>query len=121
MIHSSHRFHGHNSLKYVYHNGQTVRGPLTSMKYIVNTRRSTYRMSVVVSKKVNKSAVARNRIRRRLYEAARQHESQIVRPYDIVVTVFSDNVLGLSGAEVQRLVSAQLKQAGILSPSPAAA
>ncbi|MBI3337916.1 ribonuclease P protein component [Candidatus Saccharibacteria bacterium] len=88
MISRKHRFHGYGSLKYVYRHGQTVRGPLTSLKYTHNDRRQTYRLAIVVSKKVNKSAVTRNRIRRRLYEAVRQYESKIIEPYDLVITVF---------------------------------
>ena len=114
MISRSHRFHGYNSLRYVYQHGQTVRGPLTALKYVSNKRRSQYRLAVVVSKKVHKSAVTRNRIRRRLYEAFRAHESEITQPWDIVMTVFHEQVATLSSPELTRLVSAQLKQAGII-------
>lgn len=115
MIRKKHRFHGHNSLNYVYRNGQTVRGPLTAVKYALNTRRDTYRVAVVVSKKVHKSAVVRNRIRRRLYEQVRLISDQIVEPYDIVFTVFHDTIAELPSTEVTTLVHAQLKQAGILA------
>lgn len=113
MISKSHRFHGHNSLTYVYRHGQVVRGPLMALKYVTNDRRDAYRLSVVVSKKVAKSAVVRNRIRRRLYEAYRQSEDHIVKPYDMVVTVFSDVVQSLPADEVTQAVQAQLKQAGV--------
>lgn len=114
MISRTHRFHGHGSLRYVYQNGKTVRGPLISIKYIENSRRTKYRLAVVVSKKVNKSAVTRNRIRRRLYEAVRTHEAGIAKPYDIVMTVFHDKIAELPADELQRMVLAQLNQAGIL-------
>src|SRR5512141_2972574 len=104
MIASKHRFHGHNSLSYVYRNGRTVRGPLTAIKYVENNRRNTYRLSVVVSKKVSKSAVVRNRIRRRLYEAFRRHEQVIVAPTDMVVTVFSETVATIPAEELDTLV-----------------
>jgi ribonuclease P protein component len=67
-----------------------------------------------VSKKVSKSAVLRNRMRRRLYEAFRQHEAAFVTPYDMVVTVFHEQVATLPPDELTRLVAAQLRQAGIL-------
>jgi ribonuclease P protein component len=114
MINRAHRFHGHGSLRYVYQHGQTVRGPLTALKFIENSRRNQYRLAVVVSKKVSKSAVARNRIRRRLYEAVRSHEPQIAKPYDMVITVFHEQLAELKSAELQRLVRAQLRQAKIL-------
>lgn len=121
MINRTHRFHGHNSLRYVYQNGETVRGPLTALKYIENNRRTKYRLAVVVSKKVSKSAVKRNRIRRRLYEAVRLHSDQITKPYDMVITVFHEQLATMAGEELQRLAHVQLRQAGVLpakSPTP---
>lgn len=113
MITKNHRFHGHNSLRYVYQHGKTVRGPLCALKYVRNDRRTEYRLAVVVSKKVHKSAVVRNRIRRRVYEAFRLEQSRITEPYDIVVTVFNEQLATIPGNEVTRLVRAQLKQAHI--------
>lgn len=115
MIRRANRFHGYNSLNYVYRRGQTVRGPLCSLKYAHNERRQTYRAAVIVSKKVSKSAVVRNRIRRRVYEAIRGLETGITSPYDLVFTIFSDNVAALSHEDLVRAIRAQLKQAGVLS------
>lgn len=114
MITRKNRFHGYNSLRYVYQHGKTVRGPLCAMKFTPNDRRKDYRLAVVVSKKVHKSAVVRNRIRRRLYEAFRLESPAITGPYDIVVTVFNEQLATISGDEVKKLVHAQLKQAKII-------
>jgi ribonuclease P protein component len=114
MIGRPNRFHGYGSLRYTYQHGQTVRGPLCSIRFVQNDRRKTYRLSVVVSKKVSKSAVKRNRIRRRLYEAVRQHHDEITKPYDIVMTVFAEQVAELPASEVATMVKAQLKQAKII-------
>lgn len=114
MISRAHRFHGHGSLRYVYQHGQTVRGPLTALKFVENSRRTQYRVAAVVSKKVSKSAVKRNRIRRRLYEAVRGHEPQISKPYDMVITVFHEQLAALPADELMRLVRAQLRQAKII-------
>lgn len=92
MIGQKHRFHGHNSLRYVYSNGRTVRSQDMAIRYADNPRRKTYRCAVVVSKKVSKSAVTRNRIRRRIYELIRNYEDQIKGTPDIVVTVHNDTV-----------------------------
>jgi len=116
MISRAHRFHGYGSLRYVYQHGQIVRGPLCAIKYTQNDRRKTYRVAVVVSKKVNKSAVVRNRIRRKLYEAVRRQEARITAPFDIVITVFHEQMKELSGEEIDKLVYTQLKQAKILQP-----
>ena len=114
MISTRHRFHGYGSLKYTYRHGRTVRGPLCALRYVRNDRRTTYRLAVVVSRKVSKSAVVRNRIRRRLYETVRTFEAGIHEPYDLILTVFGENVAELPNHELERLVQAQLKQAGIL-------
>lgn len=98
----------------MYRKGNTVRGPLISLKYVQNARREQYRLAVVVSKKVHKSAVVRNRIRRRLYEAVRLLEDQITEPYDIVITVFHDGVATMPSDELKKMVFAQLKQAHII-------
>lgn len=115
MISRKHRFHGYGSLRYVYKNGKTVRGPLTSLKYVQNPRRDAYRLAVVVSKKVNKSAIVRNRIRRRLYEAVRLRAAEISLPYDMVISVFHEQVQDMPAEELARLVGAQLHQAGIIN------
>ena len=114
MIARKNRFHGYGSLKYVYKNGKVVRGPLCAIKFTPNTKRQEYRLAVVVSKKVHKSAVVRNRIRRRLYEAVRLQASDIHTPHDIVITVFYEQIASLPPEELATLVRAQLKQAHII-------
>lgn len=115
MIIKAHRFHGHASLRYVYRHGVTVRGAWFSVRYAENTKRSNYRAAVVVSKKVSKSAVVRNRIRRRVYEALRGFEDDIVRPYDIVLTIFSETVKDTKFEDLQKQLKRQLKEAGLLA------
>lgn len=115
MIAFKHRFHGHGSLRFVYQKGDSVRGQLLSIKYIINNRRTTYRVAVVVSKKISKSAVVRNRIRRRLYEIVRGYETDIQRPYDIVITVFSDQLATMDSNELKTALTSQLKRSGVIS------
>lgn len=114
MISRAHRFHGYGSLKSVYQRGDTVRGPVCSIKYLQNSRRNTYRAAVVVSKKVSKSAVVRNRIRRRVFEVIRHHENRISQPYDIVITVFHENIATMPHEELKTMIRTQLSQAGII-------
>jgi ribonuclease P protein component len=114
MLSRSHRFHGYNSLRHVYRQGATTRGPLFAVKSVPNPRRDSYRLAVVVSRKVSKSAVARNRMRRRLYEAARQLEDQISGPHDIVITVFQDNLAEAAPKELSAQLKKQLRQSGII-------
>lgn len=95
MLSSKNRFHGPNSLRFVYRNGKTVHSHVCKIKYTSNPRLKNSRFAVVVSKKVHKSAVGRNRIRRRFYEAIRSQISHIKPGQDIVVVVVSGEALNL--------------------------
>ena len=115
MIDSTHRFHGRSSLGFVFKRGQVVRGSLVSLRYAHNERNKGYRVAVVVSRKVSKSAVVRNRIRRRLYEIVRKNAPMIAGPFDLVFTVYGEDVAKLSHANLQKTVLGQLKQANVIS------
>ena len=95
MLSFTHRFHGHGSLRYVYKNGHAVRTHLMTLKYVSNPHRKHSRFSVVVSKKVHKGAVGRNRIRRRLYEIIRQELPKIKAPHDVAVIVFTSEIISM--------------------------
>lgn len=73
---------------------------------MIKVARSKYpagRMAVIVSKKVYKSAVKRNRIRRRIYNIVRHEISRLsMDSMDIVITVFSPDVLTVQTAHLQR-------------------
>lgn len=114
MISRTHRFHGFNALRHVYGRGRTVRSPLFTIKYQLNERRSSYRAAVVVSRKIHKSAVVRNRIRRRMYEIIRHAAPDMRGSYDIVVTVYSDQVGSMDTAVLESMVIEQLSKAGVL-------
>lgn len=116
MLGRQHRFHGFGSLNFAYRQGQTARAPLLGLRYALNPKRSNYRVAVVVSKKVSKSAVQRNRIRRRVYEAFQAEGAGISSSHDIIFTVFSDQALHADFAELQSQVHNLLKKAG-LSPA----
>jgi ribonuclease P protein component len=112
MLTRSHRFHGHTSLNFVYKHGETVRGQQVALRYVRNQRRDTYRVAVIVSRKVHKSAVARNRVRRRIYEVIRTGPV-ITEPYDLVVTIFSETIIDLESGELAKLVTGLLQKAGV--------
>jgi ribonuclease P protein component len=114
MLTRIHRFHGYNALTFTHKQGQVVRGPVLTLKYALNQRRQTYRVAVVVSKKVAKSAVVRNRIRRRVYEAVRQQVVAITRPYDLIFMVYSDQVAAMEATKLQKTVADQLRKAGVV-------
>ncbi|HEY1835941.1 MAG TPA: ribonuclease P protein component [Candidatus Saccharimonadales bacterium] len=112
MLSRTHRFHGYGSLRYAYRNGKVVRGPHCLLKYAPNNRRSTYRVAVVVSKKVHKSAVVRNRIRRRIYEAVRSYIKPDV-PIDVIYIVYSDYLANCPADELRQAIVGKLRSARI--------
>lgn len=114
MISRQHRFHGLGSLNYTYRRGKTVRCRELSLKFIVNSRRKSYRAAVVVSRKVHKSAVVRNRIRRRIYEIVRLHDDNIQTPYDLIFTVFSEQTATMPAPELNKIVAGLLREAKII-------
>lgn len=120
MISSLFRFHGHGSLRYVYTNGKAVRSQYATIKWVKNTRRSHSRISVVVSKKIIKKAVGRNRIRRRLYEFMRRQLSAIEGVYDIVIIVTSAELRTIPADELEEYFTTLLHKAELLQPDETA-
>jgi ribonuclease P protein component len=72
-------------------------------------------MAVVVSKKVHKSAVVRNRIRRRLYEIVRLNQDKITDPYDIALIIFSPLIAELEPKKLEDLIIDLFEKAGIFN------
>jgi ribonuclease P protein component len=94
LLAKNHRFHGLGSLNYTYRRGIALRGQYYGLKVSKN-RQTTYRISVVVSKKVTKSAPKRNRIRRRLYEACRLEADNYLTNQDIIFTVYDEKIINM--------------------------
>lgn len=117
MLSRKHRFHGRRSLAYVYRRGVTARVQHLAVRYARNPDQTVYRLAVIVSRKVHKSAVARNRLRRRIYEAVRTGPP-IVEPYDLVITVFTDQVSALSHDELRASLLRLLTKAGVYRRQP---
>ena len=114
MIPFNNRFHGHNSLSYVYRNGDTFRSRLFVVKITHNKHRKNTRVAVVISKKVLKSAVYRNRVRRRVYEYIRQQLPNLNNIYDVVVIISSGEALSTTYDDISGQLSQLFKQAKIL-------
>lgn len=110
VISVHHRFHGHGSLQYLHNRASIVRGQGMSLKYIANPKRSSYRAAVVVSKKVHKSAVVRNRIRRRLYEIIRLSLDPAI-AYDFAIMVYDESVAAMPAAQLEQRVASLLAKA----------
>ena len=113
MLAFRYRFHGHGSLRYVYSHGKAVRSRLLTIKYSQHPKRKKPRIAVVVSKKVHKGAVGRNRIRRRLYEIMRHELPKLPDNQDIVLIVFSSEILTMPHEELLLAVKQLLATADI--------
>ena len=105
MLAKKYRFHSRGGVRYVYQHGKTVRKPRMSLVFCDNTRGFT-RIAVVVSKKVTKAAVKRNRIRRRVYEVVRQNFEFIPKKRDYIFVIYSDDLLKMSYSELVKSLGA---------------
>jgi len=79
------------------------------IRFINNPMRAHSRVVVVVAKKVMKSAVGRNRIRRRVYEVIRHELTHLPPHIDIAVSVFSADVALMPAQELERELSGLLE------------
>ena len=113
MLSKRYRFHSRGGVRYTYQNGKTIRGSRISLVFAENSR-GKQRYAVVVSKKVMKPAVGRNRIRRRVYEAIRLEQAKIQKPVDCIFIVYNREVMTMEFVELQKLIADLLKEAKIL-------
>jgi ribonuclease P protein component len=84
-----------------------------TLKYSFHPKRSHPRISIVISKKVIKGAVGRNRVRRRLYEVMRHELPHLKTNADIVLIVFSGDVLAMPATDLVRNVRQLLRDAHV--------
>jgi ribonuclease P protein component len=71
----------------VYAKGDRYKGKYLSIKILITPSQEETQIGIVVSKKVSKLAVSRNRFKRRLRAIFRQLLSQLINGLQIVVTV----------------------------------
>jgi ribonuclease P protein component len=107
------RFHGHGSLRFLYKNADAYRSRAFTVKAIENPRRKDARISVDVSKKVHKSAVGRNRMRRRIYEVIRHELPQFLGSQDIAIIVTNAEVIAMPHDELRDSLCHLLRQANV--------
>lgn len=114
MISQKYRFHGHASLKYLLANGINIRGNILSIKIVDNSRRKYSRVAIIISKKVLKHAMDRNRARRRLYEIVRPMINDFNRTVDLAVIIYKPNVITAPHDELVAEVNKCLQKAELL-------
>ncbi|MBR5621468.1 ribonuclease P protein component [Candidatus Saccharibacteria bacterium] len=112
MLSRKYRFHSRGGVRYTYAHGKTIRTPKMSLVYNDNAR-GFQRFGVVVSKKVEKTAVKRNRIRRRVYEAIRAEMPNFKLKRDSIFVVYSKEIATISFEELRALIRSLLEQSMI--------
>ncbi|MBR6965223.1 ribonuclease P protein component [Candidatus Saccharibacteria bacterium] len=113
MLNKKYRFHSRGGVRYVFQKGKTVRSQKMSLTTLDNDRGFT-RVAVVVSKKVLKTAVGRNRIRRRVYEAIRKNFEDMPLEKDYIFTVFTKEIGTMSEKELEKILGDLVADASIL-------
>jgi ribonuclease P protein component len=113
MLHASNRLRHRRDIDRVYKRGVygSSEGIISLKALRVNTAPS--RAVVVVSKKIDKRAVVRNRLRRSLLGALQQIWATVPDGYDIVISVHRD-YRDLSPEQLKRLLKLSLTHARIL-------
>ncbi len=109
MLSRKYRFHSRGGVKYTYRHGKTLRASHISLVFAPNSR-NHQRFAVVVSKKVLKSAVGRNRIRRRVYEAIRAELPEYTVKNDCIFIVYSKDFQKIPFSELRAEVNRLLRQ-----------
>ena len=112
MLSKKYRFHSRGGVKWVYKHGKTVRGAKASLVFAQNTRGFT-RVAVVVSKKVERKAVGRNRIRRRVYEALRVNFDLVPKKMDYVFVIYSKEVMRMPFGELEKLLGELVEESKV--------
>ncbi len=114
MINFKNRFHGHGSLNYLYRNGLIIRSKFITLKYLTNSYRKNSRISVIISKKITKKAVLRNRIRRRIYEIIRLELNNFTGVFDLAIVVNSLEINEMDYLEIKSMIKDILIDAEII-------
>ena len=113
MISKKFRFHGHGALKFIFAKGEQKRGKFFAIKYTFNPRRKNSRIAVIISKKVFKHAVDRNRARRRVYEIARRTEKTFAKSgksFDIAISLYTPEVNELTHEKMVEMLVPPLRE-----------
>ena len=84
-----------------------------SLVFVPNERGFT-RVAVVVSKKVEKTAVGRNKIRRRVYEALRRNFELVPKKRDYVFVVYSKEVMKMPFGELEEMLGKLVEESKVV-------
>ena len=112
MLKKKYRFHSRGGVRYVYQKGKTIRSPKVSLVFVDNAKGFT-RFGVIVSKKVEKTAVRRNYIRRRVYEILRKNIDSIPKKRDYLFVIFSKEVGTMPVSELEKVLGRLVEESKV--------
>lgn len=97
----------------IYRHGQTANAPSLTLRTLPN-RRAVNRAAVVVSTKVAKKAVVRNRIRRRVFGLLADRWSKLKPGFDLVIVIHAD-ISRQPKSELALTLDSCLRRLGVLN------
>lgn len=112
MLSAQYRLRKKRDIEAVLKRGRSAYTPNISVRLAKN-QLGVSRFAFVTGLKVSKSAVKRNRVRRRLREITRKHLGAIAPGYDVMVMT-RVGVLGLEFGEMEKELAGLFKKQGIL-------
>ncbi|MBR1802146.1 ribonuclease P protein component [Candidatus Saccharibacteria bacterium] len=112
MLSKKYRFHSRGGVRYTYQKGKTIRTPKMSLVYNDNSR-GHQRFAVVISKKVIKSAVGRNCVRRRVYEVIRLQLPEFTDKKDCIFVIYSKEIKEMPFSDLVNLVKGLIEQSKV--------
>ncbi|MFH1030642.1 MAG: ribonuclease P protein component [bacterium] len=112
MLRKNYRLTKNKEFENIFKNGKSFYTKILGIKYIENTL-NIPRFGILVSTKISKKAVIRNKIKRRLREILRLHENLIKPGYDIVVLTRAP-VTECDYGEIEKNMEYAIRKAGLL-------
>ena len=114
MLAQSYRLRSSTDFNKTYKFGRSTNAASLYVKCL-QTRLPISRVAVVVSKKVSKRAVVRNRNKRRVVEIVREHWSQIKPGFNVIISMKQDVSDSLQQELIKEVLDC-LKRAGLMNP-----
>lgn len=116
MLPKENRLKKQKDFERVYKQGRGFKQDFLFLKITANDLEIT-RFGLVVSRKISKKAVIRNRLKRRLREIIRLRLEKIKKGKDVVLITLS-GVEKKEYAEIEQVVEKLFKKAGLINPKP---
>lgn len=110
MLKLENRFKGNRQIMTIIKKGQSVYGQSAKLKYLKNENQRNSKFSVIVSKKVSKKAVIRNRIRRRIYNNLKLNH--LSNRGMFALFIYSDKFFYIKNLELTTIINELFNKAG---------